>query len=146
MFEPDGKPQQPIADAGPRAALRPHVHMGHRRGMGDEAFDTAERFSEREAAHRPHEPPHCRHAARKLETHHGTEAALLSLAGALSGFVLGHAGAWVIRLVFPALPAWPPSWAVIAAVGTALVTGLLFGVMPARRAANLDPVQALMKR
>jgi putative ABC transport system permease protein len=31
-------------------------------------------------------------------------------------------------------------------VGTALATGLLFGVMPARRAAALDPVQALMKR
>ena len=85
-------------------------------------------------------------SARAIRLAFLTEAALLSLAGALSGFVLGHAGAWVIRLVFPALPAWPPSWAVIAAVGTALVTGLLFGVMPARRAANLDPVQALMKR
>ncbi|MFT3759429.1 ABC transporter permease [Thauera sp.] len=74
------------------------------------------------------------------------EAALLSLAGALTGFVLGHAGAWAIRLAFPTLPAWPPDWAVSAALGTALTTGLLFGVMPARRAAALDPVQALTKR
>lgn len=74
------------------------------------------------------------------------EAALLSLAGALAGFVLGHAGAWAIRLAFPTLPAWPPDWAVSAALGTALTTGLLFGVMPARRAAALDPVQALTKR
>jgi putative ABC transport system permease protein len=35
---------------------------------------------------------------------------------------------------------------VIAALATALITGLLFGVMPARRAAQLDPVQALAKR
>lgn len=75
-----------------------------------------------------------------------TEAALLSLAGAFVGFALGHLGAWGIRLTWPVLPAWPPQWAVIAALGTALTTGLLFGVMPARRAARLDPVQALMKR
>jgi putative ABC transport system permease protein len=34
---------------------------------------------------------------------------------------------------------------VVAALGTALGTGMLFGIMPARRAARLDPVQALMK-
>ena len=75
-----------------------------------------------------------------------TEAALLSLAGAIAGFALGHLGAWAIRLLFPVLPAWPPPWAVVASLATALITGLLFGVMPARRAARLDPVQALMKR
>ncbi len=75
-----------------------------------------------------------------------TEAALLSLAGALAGFALGHLGAWAIRLAYPVLPAWPPDWAVAAALGTALGTGLLFGVLPARRAARLDPVQALAKR
>jgi len=74
------------------------------------------------------------------------EAALLSLAGALTGFVLGHAGAWGVRLAFPQLPAWPPDWAVIAALATALGTGILSGVLPARRAARLDPVQALSKR
>lgn len=85
-------------------------------------------------------------SARAIRLAFLTEAGLLSLAGAVAGFALGHAGAWAIRLAFPALPAWPPDWAVAAAVGTALVTGLLFGVMPARRAAALDPVQALMKR
>ena len=34
----------------------------------------------------------------------------------------------------------------MAGLGTALVTGILFGVLPARRAAALDPVQALSKR
>lgn len=75
-----------------------------------------------------------------------TEAALLSIAGALVGYGLGHLGAWGIRLAYPVLPAWPPDWAVAAGLGTALSTGLLFGVLPARRAAELDPVQALAKR
>lgn len=73
------------------------------------------------------------------------EAAMLSLFGALVGYALGHAGAFAIRQFFPVFPAYPPQWAVIAGLSTALVTGLLFGVMPARRAARMDPVQALMK-
>jgi putative ABC transport system permease protein len=75
-----------------------------------------------------------------------TEAAMLSSAGALIGYALGQFGAWAIRALYPALPAYPPQWAVIAALGTALVTGLLFGALPARRAAALDPVTALAKR
>ena len=55
-------------------------------------------------------------------------------------------GAAIIRLLYPTFPAYPPDWAVLAGLGTALVTGVLFGVMPARRAAQLDPVQALSKR
>ena len=75
-----------------------------------------------------------------------TEAAMLSSAGALIGYGLGQFGAWVIRVLYPTLPAFPPQWAVIAALGTALVTGLLFGALPARRAAALDAVTALAKR
>jgi putative ABC transport system permease protein len=74
------------------------------------------------------------------------EAALLSAAGAVTGYLLGQAGAFALRTAIKVLPAYPPDWAVIAALGTALVTGLLFGVMPANRAARLDPVQALAKR
>jgi putative ABC transport system permease protein len=75
-----------------------------------------------------------------------TEAALLSAAGAVLGYLIGQGGALALRLLFPALPAYAPAWAVIAALATALVTGLLFGVMPANRAAKLDAVQALAKR
>ncbi|HEU0202705.1 MAG TPA: ABC transporter permease [Burkholderiaceae bacterium] len=75
-----------------------------------------------------------------------TEAALLSLAGALLGYGVGHAGALVIRQLYPAFPAYPPAWAVLAALATALVTGIVFGVLPARRAAKLDPVAALSRR
>ena len=75
-----------------------------------------------------------------------TEAALLSSAGALAGLALGHGGAWLLRQAYPVLPAYPPDWAVIAGLLTALGTGLVFGVLPARRAARLDPVRALARR
>ncbi|MFZ4624607.1 MAG: ABC transporter permease [Rhodoferax sp.] len=74
------------------------------------------------------------------------EATVLSLAGALLGFVLGQLGAALIRQLYPTFPAFPPDWAVLAGLATALLTGMLFGVLPARRAAQLDPVQALSRR
>ncbi|MCL2524936.1 MAG: ABC transporter permease [Betaproteobacteria bacterium] len=74
-----------------------------------------------------------------------TEAAMLSSLGAVVGYLLGQLGALALRFAFPIFPAYPPDWAVIAGLSTALATGLLFGVMPARRAARLDPVEALMK-
>ena len=73
------------------------------------------------------------------------EAAMLSTVGALLGYLLGQLGAFALRQAFPVFPAYPPDWAVIAGLSTALCTGLLFGFMPARRAAGLDPVQALMR-
>jgi putative ABC transport system permease protein len=75
-----------------------------------------------------------------------TEAAMLSLAGALLGYLLGQAGAALLRQLYPVFPAYPPDWAVFAGLGTALVTGILFGVLPARQAARLDPVESLAKR
>ena len=84
--------------------------------------------------------------SRTIRTAFLTEAAMLSLVGAVIGVLLGEAGAAVLRHLYPAFPAYPPPWAVLAGIGTALVTGLVFGVMPARRAAQLDPVQALSKR
>lgn len=74
------------------------------------------------------------------------EAVLLSLAGALIGICLGYLGAAVLRQLYPAFPAYPPLWAVMAGFGTAMLSGVIFGVMPARRAAGLDPIQALSKR
>jgi len=73
------------------------------------------------------------------------EAGMLSLVGAGIGFLLGQAGAAVIRQFYPTFPAYPPDWAVLAGLGTALATGIIFGVAPARRAAALDPVEALAK-
>jgi putative ABC transport system permease protein len=74
------------------------------------------------------------------------EASLLSVTGAIIGYLIGEFGAYVLRSLYPTLPAYPPNWAIMAAIGTAIGTGLLFGVMPARRAARLDPVLALSRR
>jgi putative ABC transport system permease protein len=74
------------------------------------------------------------------------EAALLSGIGSLAGLVLGYAGSFIIGQIYPILPVSPPWWAVVAACGTALGTGILFSVWPARRAARLDPVAALAGR
>lgn len=74
------------------------------------------------------------------------EAVLLSSIGAFTGLGLGYAGAWVLRQVYPTFPAYPPLWAVLAGLSAALCSGVIFGVMPARRAARLDPILALSKR
>jgi len=74
------------------------------------------------------------------------EALLLSVSGSAAGLVLGYAGSMLIGQIYPALPLSPPWWAVLAACGTALTTGILFSVWPARRAARLDPVAALAGR
>lgn len=74
------------------------------------------------------------------------EAVWLSLTGALAGFILGQAGSWILRLVYPVLPAWPPLWANFAGITVAVLTGVLAGLLPAIRAARLDPVKALGKR
>jgi putative ABC transport system permease protein len=74
------------------------------------------------------------------------ESALLSLAGAVLGLMLSAGGVFAIGRLFPSFPVTVPLWSPAAAVGVALFTGLLFGVLPARRAARLDPVAALSRR
>jgi putative ABC transport system permease protein len=71
------------------------------------------------------------------------EAVLLSGIGSVAGLVLGYTGSFIIGQIYPSLPVSPPWWAVLAATATALGTGVLFSVWPARRAARLDPVAAL---
>ncbi|MEW6269988.1 MAG: ABC transporter permease [Thermodesulfobacteriota bacterium] len=83
---------------------------------------------------------------RQILTSFLTEAALLSSLGAALGLCVGWAGSAAIGAMYPALPLGAPWWAVVAAFTIALVTGLLFGALPARRAARLDPVQALSRR
>ena len=75
-----------------------------------------------------------------------TEAVLLSLSGALLGTGLGYLGTALLLKLYPTFPAAPPAWAVFAGLATAIGSGLIFGIIPARRAAQLEPVQALSKR
>jgi putative ABC transport system permease protein len=74
------------------------------------------------------------------------EAAILSMTGATVGVLAGYAAIRFIDRVYPLLSLAAPAWAVASAVLVALTTGLVFGVLPARRAAKLDPVAALAGR
>jgi len=71
------------------------------------------------------------------------EAVALAAVGGVGGLVLGIGFAQLLHLVFPALPVHTPWSFVILAEAVAVVIGLLAGVLPARRAAGLDPVEAL---
>jgi len=74
------------------------------------------------------------------------ESGILSLIGAAFGLLLGAAGTWALVLAFPKFPLSVPIWSLWAAVGVSIATGLIFGVLPARRAAQLDPVRSLSRR
>ncbi|MFQ5767129.1 MAG: ABC transporter permease, partial [Acidobacteriota bacterium] len=74
-----------------------------------------------------------------------TEAALLAFLGGLVGLGLGYGLSAATRTLYPALPTSPPVWAVGSVLALATLVGLVAGVMPARRAAALDPVISLSR-
>lgn len=70
------------------------------------------------------------------------EASLLTLAGAAVGMLVGWSLAATVAAWTP-LPASIPVWAVLASLAMAIVTGMVFGLVPAYRASRLNPVDAL---
>jgi putative ABC transport system permease protein len=70
------------------------------------------------------------------------EAVTLTGIGAIIGLVLGTLVAMLIKQLTPVAASVPPL-AVVAALLTSCVTGVLFGMLPAAKAAKLDPVTAL---
>jgi len=70
------------------------------------------------------------------------EAVAISVTGGLFGIVVGVLGARVISMVagWNTVVSW---WAIVGAFGVSVVIGLFFGVYPARKAAMLDPIDAL---
>mgnify|MGYP001816622719 CR=1 FL=1 len=74
------------------------------------------------------------------------EASVLSSLGGAVGLAAGWLSIRAFVQVYPTFPAAPPTWAIAASLAVSLVVGVVFGVVPARRAAKLDPVQALVGR
>ena len=71
------------------------------------------------------------------------EAALIAAIGGAAGLALGAGLAQLITLLVPALPVSTPWWFAVLAETTAIAVGLLAGVLPARHAALMEPVDAL---
>ena len=74
------------------------------------------------------------------------EAALLSSIGGLLGLAVGTALVALGNQLYPSVVLVTPLWAIGSVLLLTLVTGVVFGVLPARRAAALDPVLALRGR
>ncbi len=71
------------------------------------------------------------------------ESMLLAVAGGVLGLTAGMALIGLSRALVPGLPVSTPPMAVVAALAMCVVVGVISGVVPARRAAELDPVEAL---
>ncbi len=71
------------------------------------------------------------------------ESMVLSSLGGALGILVGIGGAKGLSLFFTYLPTHVSLWAVLMAFGFSAAVGVFFGVYPARRAALLDPIQAL---
>jgi macrolide transport system ATP-binding/permease protein len=73
-----------------------------------------------------------------------TEAVMVCFIGGLAGIVVGIGGGFIVsavagwRVIFTVAP-------VVIACSCAIVTGILFGYLPARKAAHLDPIEALAR-
>ncbi len=80
--------------------------------------------------------------SREIRLQFLTEAVFLSLSGGMIGTLLGLAIPFTLGLLTPfKIPINP--WAPVFALGSSMLVGILFGTIPANRAARLDPVQTL---
>jgi putative ABC transport system permease protein len=75
-----------------------------------------------------------------------SEAVILSAIGGVIGIAGGYALTQVAVWLYPTIPFQVPVWAVYLAVGISVAVGVAFGILPAARAARLEPVDALRKK
>ncbi|NPU92585.1 MAG: FtsX-like permease family protein [Gammaproteobacteria bacterium] len=75
-----------------------------------------------------------------------TEATLMAVLGALLGVILSETALFIGRVIFPDIGFHTPPWAMVMSVVIAIVTSVLFAWGPSRRAARMEPVNALQGR
>jgi putative ABC transport system permease protein len=80
---------------------------------------------------------------RTILTQFTTEAVTLCAIGGIIGVLVGAIITWIVYLLPIGLPATVSSFWVMFGFGVACSIGLLFGIYPAWKAANLDPIEAL---
>jgi putative ABC transport system permease protein len=71
------------------------------------------------------------------------EAIMLTAVGGVIGILVGAILVWVIPAVWPSLPAHMSMFWLTFGFGSAAAVGLIFGIYPAWKASNLDPIEAL---
>lgn len=71
------------------------------------------------------------------------EAVVLAVIGGAAGLAAGSGLAWLLGALIPALPIHVSGFYAVLSVSVAVAIGLLAGVLPAQRAARLDPIEAL---
>jgi len=72
------------------------------------------------------------------------EAVLLSVLGGLIGLAIGYGVGALAAMLLPGFPpAHVPMWAIVLSVGFSAGVGIVFGILPAAKAAQLDPIEAL---
>lgn len=69
------------------------------------------------------------------------ESILISVTGGALGIVLGEGGASLARMA--GLPATVPLWSIVVSFLVCTVIGIIFGYVPARKAARMDPIEAI---
>ena len=70
------------------------------------------------------------------------ESIMISLTGAFLGIALGYGGSWMAKHFFM-LPSSVPLWSVGLSFSVCAFIGIFFGYVPARKAARMDPIEAL---
>jgi putative ABC transport system permease protein len=80
--------------------------------------------------------------SREIRLQFLTEAIMISLAGGAVGTVLGLALPLSVRL-FTSYAIPINGWSIVAALGVSVIVGVIFGTVPATRAAQMDPVESL---
>ena len=72
-----------------------------------------------------------------------SEAMALTFLGGLVGVLLSVGISNLLMFLIPAMPAKIELWMILLSLGVSVLIGLVFGVLPARKAAKLDPIECL---